>query len=208
MFGRHVHVLGNLKAFIAEAAPKLFKKKVLGYALVGLGVLIPGITTAWAVCYEEIGSTTDWTPLFSDENTGWQSFGGVFYQVKIDGSYADNFQMRYMLPATGYSIKNEGTEIVVSDEDVGIKYCPANTWITSIRTSGRYSDNMHFKCSEVWKGVTRLKHSGGGAWGPYSDEADRNQFLCPQHSAIRGIGCADPYCDNLMFYCSFFVATP
>ncbi|HRI69548.1 MAG TPA: hypothetical protein PK156_35195 [Polyangium sp.] len=204
MFGRHVHGLGNLKAIIAQAAPKLFKKKALRYALVGLGVLIPGMAIAGTICIENPFSSGGLTPWFSDENANWQSFGGPFGSVDIQGNYSDDFQLAYFTMASGYTVKNEGAEMITSEEDVSGKSCPTDTWITSIRTSGSNSDNMHFKCSEVWKGTTKLRWHSGVTYGAYSDEPGYNHFICHNDAALTGIGCKNSYCDNLFFTCKQF----
>lgn len=185
------------------------------FALVGLVVLIPtaaiaGLPGTYSI--ENVfwgGHTYDpyWTPYFSEEDPGWTTVRGVVIGAGAVDSYSDKLSLHGHPLAPGYSIgREESAEIVVSDEDghLGLR-CPRDMWITSVRASGRFSDNVHFKCRSVYKGTTRLK------WGPisvreesFSEEVTRSTGSCPGLMAATGWACLGSYCDDNVLLCDTF----
>lgn len=207
MMKRIIHAFSSYTTRLVGVRQKL-GNRWLRRAFIGLGVLIPSVAIAGTVCFENVfapGGTKGYTAWFSEETSGWQApANGFFHDVNIRGSYADDFQLGYeTLNTWEYSRTAESAEIKVSEEE-GERFCPQDQWMTSIRTTGKYSDNMHFKCAGVNKGAVPLKWGNNYKVGPFSDEVEKNLFTCPPYMALTGIACKGSYCDNMWFTCRFF----
>lgn len=201
------HMYRGIETLVGGLRQKMARRKIgLCHVLVGLGVVVPSIAAAETICIENpFGATEVSTGWFSDETSGWQVFQGPFIAGVFRGLYTDDLDLTWSGFSYSYSWGSvESAELIVSDEDIGTKFCPQDMWVSSIRTSGRYSDNIHFKCKDVKKGATKLKWGAGLTLGPFSDEVNVGRFLCPPYQAVRGIGCKDSYCDEMFFVCTGF----
>lgn len=203
MMTRAMQAIGSFKTLLTGASRKL-DNCWLRHALIGFGVLIPSLSIAGTVCIEAVFSGGGSTPWFSEETSEWQApANSLFVSVSMHGSCTDDFRMGYHT-LWGYSRTAESAEIIVSEEGEGSASCPPNQWMSSIRTTGKFSDNMHFKCAGVNKGSAPLKWGDSYKAGPFSDETYRNIFSCPRNMAMTAINCKDSYCDNMWFECTAF----
>jgi hypothetical protein len=202
---KFVRVGLGIKTLVGRLRQKMARQPIgLRHVLVGLGVLVPSVAAAGSFCIEDpfIGSgTTGW---FSEENSVWKNLPGFVRGADFRGSYSDDLNISYYsLNTASYTFGSESAEIIVSDE-TGTKACPQDMWVSSIRCSGRYCDNVHFKCREVFKGTTKLKWSINSEHGWFSDEEYKSNFACPQYFAVNRIDCGRDYCDDMHFTCTAF----
>ena len=202
-------MFGSFTTLIDGLRQSMVKKSVLlRSAVVGLVLFVPSVALTGTVQIEVPfdSATLSTTPWFSEETSGWQSPGSFITGTHIRGAKADDFKLKFYALESGYTMKNEGAEIVARNEDGYTRLCPGDTWISSMRTTGGYSDNMHFRCSELWKGTVRVRWSNiaYGSFYWYSDENGSNDFSCPTASAMTGMRCDGDNCDNLLFVCNGF----
>jgi hypothetical protein len=80
-------------------------------------------------------------------------------------------------------------------EETPPAFCDPGAFISSIRCTGRYCDNVQITC-------TRFRDAmlGQGSWMPWvSEEQGRRE--CPPNHLIAGFACRGSYCDNISLYC-------
>ncbi len=208
MTKQRLHLLGRLTSLVKGMRQMMAEKPSMGYAILGLVLLVPSAAIAATATIEKpFTGAVMATSWFSEETSGSQAPGSFFWGVLLRGSYSNDLKLRYYALEPGYTMQNQSAEFVVSDETGAFfVMCPTDTWISSVRTSGSYSDNVHFRCSELWKGSKRIVHSATGYFksGWYSEEVGMNDFNCPVDTALTGFACADSYCDDMSYVCMGF----
>lgn len=74
--------------------------------------------------------------------------------------------------------------------------CDPGAFVTSIRCTGDYCDNIKIECSHIG-GVDM----GSASWTPFVSEEGGGRRECPANHYIAGFACNGRYCDNLSLYC-------
>jgi len=81
-------------------------------------------------------------------------------------------------------------------EETGPAECNAGDYVSGIRCTGSYCDNITITCSRLRDGV-RVHF---GTWTDWvSEEQGRRE--CPPDHLIAGLKCQGRYCDNVSLYC-------
>lgn len=195
----------NFALYIRKLRPKMIPRLTLRhYVLLVMGVLIPGLALGGTVCLESPFGAQKLSAWFSDENTEWQVVTGFITGVYTRGTNADDLQVIDSLLLAGYSRSDpESQEFKVSEENQVAK-CPANMWISSIRTSGAYSDNIHFKCRGAKYQTAPLK-SANCYFTRFINGPSTTAIGCPPISAVTGIRCEGSFCSAMAFECCSFM---
>ena len=76
--------------------------------------------------------------------------------------------------------------------------CWAGWFVSGIRCSGRYCDNIEITCTKI-PGATV---GSDNLWTPWVSEENSSPALCgPGPNLIAGFACNGGYCDNVSLYC-------
>jgi hypothetical protein len=73
--------------------------------------------------------------------------------------------------------------------------CARGSFISGIRCTGRYCDNIQISCARF-----RDAALGPGIWTAWVSE-EQGSRACPQKHLIAGLKCRGKYCDNISLYC-------
>jgi hypothetical protein len=76
--------------------------------------------------------------------------------------------------------------------------CRSGSFITGIRCTGRYCDNIEITCTQLPGAMVGADHR----WTPWVSEESTSPAWCgPGPNLIAGLACGGKYCDNISLYC-------
>lgn len=81
-------------------------------------------------------------------------------------------------------------------EETGPATCQPGTYISGIRCTGRYCDNISITCIPL-RGGSRVHY---GSWTNWVSE-EQGRIECPPNHLVAGLKCGGRYCDNVSLYC-------
>jgi hypothetical protein len=157
-----------------------------------------------------------WTQWFSEEQgvimacNPWSDNAAVM-GIKCSNSYCDNmslfcnsFPAGFTPRGTGGSLGNGwnwGNPQFISEESPNnVSYCPANSIVIGMYTTGSFSDNIAIQCRDVNfppQGVTcRWTNWESEEQAPQYFDADFNR---PGGAVATAVMCSGSYCDNVSF---------
>jgi hypothetical protein len=136
-----------------------------------------------------------WTPFTSDEDAISHAIcpaGQVMNGFNCTGSYCDNLQLHCIPMPYGVATTDTYSTNWFSEEYPARGVCGPGYWVTGIRCSGSYCDNIQLVCTRF------ITPNGGDACSDtfrFSEETGPVVFTDP----VRGAVCFGSYCDDMAF---------
>ena len=94
-----------------------------------------------------------WTGWFSEEKRSWTSCPRNYfvYRINCKGRYCDNkrLQCAPMNNNAGITVESKFHYSSWFSEEQGPNSCPMDYYLVAMRCSGRYCDNLKFKCQKA-----------------------------------------------------------
>ena len=76
--------------------------------------------------------------------------------------------------------------------------CRSGSFVSGIRCTGRYCDNIAITCTQLPGATVGADHR----WTPWVSEESTSPAWCgPGPNLIAGLACGGRYCDNISLYC-------
>ena len=76
--------------------------------------------------------------------------------------------------------------------------CRSGSFVSAIRCSGRYCDNVQITCTQLPGATVGADHR----WTPWVSEESTSPAWCgPGPNLIAGMACGGRYCDRISLYC-------
>ena len=76
--------------------------------------------------------------------------------------------------------------------------CRSGSFISGIRCTGQYCDNIEITCTQLPGATVGADHR----WTPWVSEESTSPAWCgPGPNLIAGLACGGRYCDNISLYC-------
>jgi hypothetical protein len=175
----------------------------------------PGqMTTAWSLKRTSAPNATQYITDNSNQQASEVSCRSdqIAVGAQCTGRYCDNFSLhcasttdeksQMAFVPSGQNISS-GWSPIVSDETQPFR-CPDNQVIVSAKCSGRFCDNMQFKCAPISSGTAQATSDRTTCqWSSsFSDETSARQ--CPENEFMSGFKCDGRYCDNGYVLCCSF----
>lgn len=114
------------------------------------------------------------------------------------------YRVSSLLPIICAVVINCGTALAQSQnlgpisEETPPAVCWAGWFVSGIRCSGRYCDNIEITCTKI-PGATV---GSDNRWTPWTSEENSSPAWCgPGPNLIAGFACNGRYCDNVSLYC-------